>query len=224
VPFRKEIRQRQELRIIQAVAILHGCPKLLMPSSLLERSTPQTSPVPPFRLPNSHVLYRPRNIIISLRVQESRTAKLAGTLSGSAPIPSLCSLRWQGGPAIRTLLAVIFSAVKIVMLLDLGLPLSFAKLALTSSLTQQKFNFPAVSKGALPQCQHLHHPAILETVTGPYSIPLSTSTMFVKCLAGTVRFAWILSPATVAFVSSTFSVTMVILKVHELTLGHLSSR
>ena len=40
VPFRKEVRQRQELRIIQAVAILHGCPKLLMPSSLLERSTP----------------------------------------------------------------------------------------------------------------------------------------------------------------------------------------
>ena len=117
-----------ELRIIQAVAILHGCPKLLMPSSLLERSTPQTSPVPPFRLPNSHVLYRPRNIIISLRVQESRTAKLAGTLSGSAPIPSLCSLRWQGGPAIRTLLEVIFSAVKIVMLLDLGLPLSLCQI------------------------------------------------------------------------------------------------
>jgi hypothetical protein len=127
VPFRKEIRQRHKLRI-QAVAILHGFPKLLMPSSLWEEAHLRPSPVPPFRLPNSHVLYRPRNIIISLRVQESRTAKLAGTLSGSAPIPSLCSLRWQGGPAIRTLLEVIFSAVKIVMLLDLGLPLSLCQI------------------------------------------------------------------------------------------------
>jgi hypothetical protein len=137
VPFRKEVRQRQELRIIQAVAILHGCPKLLMPSSLLERSTPQTSPVtrsPPFRLPKSHVLDRPRSIIISLRVQESRTVKLAGTLSGSAPILSLCSLRWQGGLQSEPFSKLYSPLSKSSCSWTWDFPYHFAKLPLTSEV------------------------------------------------------------------------------------------